>query len=176
MMKTCSRCGLCFEDHIPYCSVCGSPLSVAASPQGYAAPPVPSRKPPALAKSIVGLALSASGLECAIGAAIIQIYLSLCSGLLYAVDMVDTSTDNGLMLFNGFFNGYMLFWVIFLGGAALACALVGRSLAGQCAAVGNRSRVVSVTQILSRIAVIITVVALAISLIQFIGSLFGLTM
>ncbi len=179
-MKTCTRCQLNFEDSVAYCSVCGSPLSAvpptayAAPTYDYAVPPTPSRKPPALARSIVGLVLSASGLECAIGTAVFQIYISLLSVIFRGVSMIDPSSAAELGFVEGFFNGYMFVWAVFLGGAALALSLVGQHLAKQCVALGNTSRLISVNRILSRIAIIITVVALALSFIHFAVSLIGL--
>ena len=167
-MKVCARCGLCFEDTATHCSVCGSPLAMT--------PPAPSKQPPSLVKSIVGVVLAASGLECAIGAAVIQFYMSLCTLLFYWADAVSSNDDKGLMLINGFFNGYMLFLVILLGGAALACGLVGRRLATQCEANGNRSRTVSIAKAIGRAAVIVTVLALSLSLIHVVLNLVGLSL
>ncbi len=172
-MKTCPRCLHTFEDDPAYCSVCGASLTMpTAVPVAPAAP----TKPPSLVKAIVGLVLSASGLECAIATIIIQLYFSLFAWLFGFIGFIDPAEAGEMLTAGGVVSGFSLYMVLAVGGFALAFALVGRHLTNQSAAAGNRSRMISISRVLARVAIILTIVAAAMAVVQLLVMVISATM
>ncbi len=173
-MKTCSRCGCNTVDKVKFCPDCGNEFSPANPTQTPPSPydthaasteygsPAP-QKPPALAKSIVSMVLSISALECAAVGLFFVVYLAAILLPVMGFAIGEMPMDGEIVFLKGFLSIYFAIIASLLGGIGLAMSLVGRYLGRSAKAQGNRSKMAHFGIKLGNIALVLSIVALALA-------------